>query len=132
MEFAHRKPRHVLTINREGSFYVFYRQRTENQCGKEGQTTYKYFCSISASSLALTPEGYVMENLWTDQYFQDLYVNKGSPVPSCEQIAMDAVDHFRNLFKTHSDLKKVAVNRIYVRIHGTDVSFIECEWKKKV
>lgn len=123
----------TLRINREGEFSVDTSQRSPQQCGKVGQQLYKYFCTIEATNKSLTPEGYVMENLWTDQYFQDTYGSTAGdmiPVPSCEQMAMEAVQYFRNLFKKHPDLQKVDVQRIYVRIHGSPVSFIEAEWKK--
>lgn len=120
----------TLRINREGEFSVEDNQQTPNQCGKVRQQTYKYFCTIEATDRSLTKEGYVMENLWTDEYFQERYVGNGIPVPSCEKMATYAVEHFRHLFKIHPDLKKVDLQRIYVRIHGSPVSFIEAEWVK--
>lgn len=118
-----------LRINREGSFALATGARGDNQCGKEGQLQYKYFCTIEATNKSLTKEGYVMENLWTDEYFQQTY--NGMPsAPSCEQMAQDAIKHFLNLFETHPELQQVDLRRIYIRIHGTPISFIEGEWNK--
>lgn len=120
----------ILRINREGSFALATGARGDNQCGTQGQLQYKYFCTIEASNKSLTKEGYVMENLWTDQYFQRTYNGKSS-APSCERMAQDAIEYFVGLFETHEELKMVDLRRVYIRIHGTPVSFIEGEWKKK-
>lgn len=117
-----------LTINREGSFEVWYDNTCENQCGKQGQTEYKYSVSISAMNTRLTKEGYVMENAWCEEYFKGYEGMDGRRVSSCEGMAQDAIKHFIELFKTNPELEGVKVVRIYVRIHGSPVSFIECEW----
>ena len=70
-----------------------------------------------------------MENMWVDDYFRDRYVLGDAKCASCEDMAQHAVNHFADLFANHADLDGINVQRIYVRIHGSDVSFIEAEWK---
>lgn len=120
----------LLRINREGSFTVSESAQTPQQCGKVGQKEYRYFCSIEATNEHLTPEGYVMENAWVDEYFQATYNQETKAVPSCEQMAQDAITHILHLFARQPDLKKVQLTRILIRIHGSPVSFIEGEWKR--
>lgn len=119
----------MLRINREGSFETG--SDTDNQCGKIGQRQYKYFITIEASNKALTPEGYVMENAWCDNYFRDRYERQHMPCGSCEEMAQAAVKYFVSLFRDHPDLQPVDLRRVYVRIHGSTWSFIEAEWSKK-
>lgn len=122
----------LLRINREGSFAVSESAQTESQCGRVAQTQYRYFCSIEATNKKLTPEGFVMENLWADQYFQDTYNLETKEVPSCEEMAQRAIDHFLGLFQTVPELEGIDLTRILVRIHGSEVSFIEGEWRKEL
>ena len=119
----------ALRINREGKFIVDPDAETDGQCGFTGARMYRYFVSIEADNSKLTPEGFVMENQWVDDYFQYTYMRKGVKAPSCEEMAQAAIHHFRNVFATHKDLEGVNLRRILVRIHGSDVSFIEGEWK---
>lgn len=123
------KPEILLRINREGEFNTQEHQDTDSQCGKVGARSYKYFVSIEASNRKLTKEGFVMENLWVDEYFKKRYQEGDGKCPSCEDMAQEAISHFRNLFDTKEELKGVDLRRIFVRIHGSPVSFIEGEWK---
>lgn len=117
-----------LRINREGEFKVRLGM-FEGQCGRQGQTDYKFFVSIQATNRHLTKEGFVMENMWVADYFEDTYSkDEELIVPSCEEMAQRAVDHFREVFATNPELKGVELERILVRIYGTKVSFIEAEW----
>lgn len=124
----------LLRINREGSFIVTSEQEHPQQCGKIGQQNYRYFVTIEATNSKLTKEGYVMENLWVDQYFQSEYGSATGivqSVDSCESMAQKAIKHFHAKFYSKgAPCKGINVIRILVRIYGTDVSFIEAEWKK--
>lgn len=120
----------ILRINREGEFIAIHEsQSTENQCGKPGAKKYRYFVTIEATNRRLTAQGFVMENLWVADYFRERYETRQEPCRSCEDMAQEAVRHFGDLFTTVEELKGVDLRRIYVRIHGSDVSFIEAEWK---
>lgn len=122
----------TLRINREGHFSVTTHAETYNQCGKVGMQKYKYFVTIEASNKFLTKEGYVMENAWCDDYFRMMYTdNADATCESCETMAQDAIKFFLAKFAAHNDLKKVDLKRIYVRIHGSEYSFIEAEWYGK-
>lgn len=121
----------LLRINRAGSFIASPEGVTNTQCGKVGAKRYEYFVTIEAGNEHLTDEGYVMENLWVEEYFHRRYVRDGEPCLSCESMAQDAVWHFINLFKTCQDLEHIDLRRILVRIHGSPASFIEAEWTKK-
>lgn len=123
-------PPMTLRINREGSFTAHADSEHPNQCGRVGLRHYKYFVTIEASNGSLTHEGYVMENQWVDDYFQNRYTIPGAKCGACETMAQDAVAHFRDLFTVNSDLQRVDVRRIYVRLHGSEYSFIEAEWKR--
>lgn len=119
----------LLSINREGEFIAQDDSATDNQCGATGARRYRYFVTIQANNDHLTKEGYVMENLWVAEYFKKRYEVDGDKCASCEDMAQTAVIYFLNLFKLKDELKGVEPVRIYVRIHGSDVSFIEAEWK---
>jgi hypothetical protein len=121
----------LLRINREGSFSVSESAQTAHQCGKIAQSQYRYFCSIEATNERLTPEGFVMENMWVDEYFQATYNLETKEVPSCEKMAQDAIAHILHLFARQPDLREVDLRRILIRIHGSPVSFIEGEWRKE-
>lgn len=118
----------ILRINREGTFPCG--ERTTFQCGTEGkEDDYRYAIAIEATNKKLTPEGFVMENAWCEEYFKQTYGEKPER-PSCEEIAQRAIRYFREKFEKEPDLQGVELRRIYVRIHGSPVSFIEAEWKK--
>lgn len=119
----------LLRINREGEFITTPAQNTQDQCGRQGAVRFRYFVSIEASNKKLTADGYVMENMWVADYFRIQYEEKRVPVGSCERVAQKAVAFFLNLFATHPTQKGVKPTRILVRIHGSDVSFIEAEWR---
>lgn len=124
----------LLRINRAGSFKAKPDRSHPSQCGKVGkEDEYGYFVTIEASNLVLTEaEGYVMENAWVDGYFQDTYTNGEQKFDSCEAISQRAVDHFLRLFTDTWELRNIDVRRIMVRIHGTEFSFIEAEWKANI
>lgn len=87
--------------------------------------------SITAKNNALTREGYVMENQWVDDYFQGEYTQAPNPdAVSCEEMSQRAVEFFIARFYGDDELSNVDVTRIYVRIHGSPISFIEAEWNK--
>lgn len=121
----------LLRINRNGEFIAQVGSDTPSQCGKPGARNYKYFVSIEASNKHLTPEGFVMENAWVDEYFQNTYAIIGRKCESCENMAEAAIVYFLNMFDRYAQLKNVDLRRILVRIHGSDFSFIEAEWTKK-
>lgn len=127
-----KRPAMLVSINREGRFTIPYSaRRSYGQCGAEGATQYKYFVTIQASNTGLTSDGYVMENQYVDDYFQEEYTRNENPdAVSCEDMAQRAVEHFIARFYGDPELMLVEVQRIYVRIHGSDISFIEAEWKK--
>lgn len=124
----------LLRINREGEFVATRDQKTESQCGKVGAQHYRYFVTIEATNKKLTKEGFVMENMWVDEYFQDRYVNQQVECSSCEDMAQHAINHFLGLFgricgvEGNEELREVDLQRIMVRIHGSPVSYIEAEW----
>lgn len=116
----------TLRVNREGKMKVNRRDSTTpSQCGKIGQTTYRYFVAIEGTSDGLDENGYLVDNAVIAEYFKETYEKKGSPCPSCEVMAQDAIEYFRKVGKS-----SVKITRVYVRIHGSDISFIEGEWKK--
>lgn len=114
-----------LTINKEGQYTTF--SESDTQCGKTGEHSYRYFVSITATNKNLTEEGFVMDNKLIDDYFQQKYTKNKKICLSCEIMAMEAIESFKNLL---AQLTKADVKRIYVRIYGTQTSFIEAEWKK--
>lgn len=120
-----------LSINREGEFIAQDDSATDNQCGMTGARRYRYFVTIEANNDNLTREGYVMENLWVAEYFKNRYEVEGNKCASCESMAQAAVQYFLWLFQAKDELKGVKPTRVYVRIHGSDVSFIEAEWTGK-
>lgn len=125
----------TLRINREGEFFATPAQETESQCGKVGAAHYRYFVTIEATNKKLTKEGFVMENLWVEEYFQNRYIRDQQACASCEDMAQEAVMYFLHLFgrvegkDADPALEGVDLRRVYVRIHGSPVSFIEAEWK---
>lgn len=121
-----------LSINRSGEFITHQDSDHPQQCGKVGARHYKYFVSITASNKKLSKDGFVMDNLWVDEYFQLCYgENKlRMKCDSCENMAQRAVDYFHHVFENHEEVRGVEVLRIYVRINGSDISFIEAEWQK--
>lgn len=114
-----------LRVNREGAFTVHPDNDASSRCGKLGTREYKYFVSIEATNRRLSPEGYVLENGIVEKYFLNTYHEKTMACPSCEQMAQDAIEYFREKFQMKGSPE---LTRIYVRIHGTPVSFIEGEW----
>lgn len=118
----------MLRINREGSFEVTIDQRSQDQCGRVGVLRYKYFVTIEATNRTLTEQGFVMDNALCDLYFQERYGKKMEECPSCEQMVQDAITHFKGIFE--KDTPEVELMRIMVRIHGSEVSYIEGEWKR--
>lgn len=127
-----KRPKMLVRINREGRFTIPYSARkAEGQCGATGATQYKYFVTVEASNQGLTDEGYVMENQYVDDYFQEEYTHNPNPdAVSCEDMSQRAIEHFLARFEADDELKNVALTRILVRIHGSEISFIEAEWKK--
>lgn len=117
-----------LRINREGEFIAHAGSETDSQCGKKGTRRYRFFVSIEASNAKLTNEGFLMENLWVADYFRERYEEKTGECTSCEDMAQTAVEHFLDLFQSKEELAGIVPTRILVRIHGSDVSFIEAEW----
>lgn len=122
----------ILKINRHGTFKIAPEQDTMSQCGREAIREYGYHVTIEATDKKLTPEGFVMDNFLIFDYFRRVYVENKSPCLSCEKMALDCLDYFQGLFKIDPKLKEIDVRRIYVKIQGTDVSFIEAEWCKPI
>lgn len=120
-----------MRINRHGEFTTKVTPGLEVQCGHVGATTYKYHVTIEATDSYMTQEGYVADNFEIFKYFQKFYANKDSTSDSCEMIAKKAVLYFLNLFLTKKELVPVDLRRIYVRIDGAEVSFIEADWSRE-
>lgn len=122
-----------LSINRAGEFITHGNADHPNQCGKTGARHYRYFVTITASNKTLTYDGFVMDNKWVDDYFQDCYGEEGTKklqCDSCENMAQRAVEYFHCIFENELSLRGVKVERIYVRIHGSEISYIEGEWNR--
>lgn len=120
-----------LRINREGDFKTRLGM-FDGQCGRQGTTDYRFFVSIEATNKKLNPEGFVMENQWVADYFEDTYTkDEELIVPSCEEIAQRAIDHFLGVFANHPHQQGIELTRVLVRIHGSKFSFIEAEWKSE-
>lgn len=67
-----------------------------------------------------------MENTLVDKYFQEKYNDKKMKCDSCEAMAQRAIDDLRRLVRAQNP--KIELTRIYVRLHGSEASFIEAEW----
>lgn len=118
----------MLRINREGSFEVTLDQRSQDQCGRVGILRYRYFVTIEATNRILTEQGFVMDNALCDAYFQETYNKKKKECPSCEQMVQEAISHFKGIFE--KETPEIELMKIMVRIHGSDVSYIEGEWQR--
>jgi len=115
-----------LSINREGTFSILAEQCCDTQCGFNNQTSYKYFVSIQGTGENVKqPEMFLLDNMVIRDYFQTRFIEERNTVKSCETVALDAVEHFRDMFvSTYGNDPK----RILVRIHGAMESFIEATW----
>lgn len=125
----------TLRVNREGSFVAHADAEHPTQCGATSTREYRYLVTIEASNKALTSEGFVIEIVSVDHYFQDCYGEDGSQklkCDSCENMAQRAIEHFVKEFETNDELKSVELQRIFIRIHGSPFSFVEAEWKAKI
>jgi AcrR family transcriptional regulator len=121
-----------LRINRSGRFSVTPATTDEqHQCGYTRASVFSYFVSIEALNHTLTEEGFVMDNNWVDEFFQEAYSRSDRVAPPCETIAQEAIYYFLNLFESHMALLTVQPTHILVRIHGSEVSYIEAEWPVK-
>lgn len=129
-----KRPVMTLSINREGMFTIPYSaRRKEGQCGSEGATIYNYQVKITASNKSLTDAGYVMEIQYIDDYFQAEYTQNPNPeAVSCEDMAQRAVEFLVAKFYADEELAEVDLRKIYVRVSGSPISFIEAEWQRGV
>lgn len=124
-----------LRVNREGEFLARSNSKSRNQCGTVGQRSYRYFVTIEATNKRLDRQGFVLDNALVHAYFTDCYcaTDSRSRVLSCEEMAQRAVGHFVELLLSEPDPKRrIDLRRVYVRIHGSAVSFIEAEWLAEV
>jgi hypothetical protein len=121
----------LIKINRKGKFEITKTQYTPTQCGAEGVNEYLYHVIIESSDKELDQYGFVYDNMVIKKYFDDTYGRDKTPALSCEEMCVAAVQHFYKQFRgpqaTHSfiDLK-----RIFVEIHGANVSYISAEWQE--
>lgn len=111
----------VLTVNRCGEFNII-SSSPGNQCGSENTTSYKYEVAISAHADNLDSDGFVIDSLEIDDYFQKYYDERKIRAESCEKIATKAVEFF-------SKFKNVSFIR--VKIKGRDVSHIDAVWNRQ-
>lgn len=111
----------VLTVNRCGEFNII-SSSPRNQCGSENTTSYEYEVAISAHADCLDKDGFVIDSLEIDAYFQKHYDERKIRAESCEKMATKAVEFFNKL-------KNVSLVR--VKIRGTDVSYIEAVWNRQ-
>lgn len=120
-----------LKVNREGQYTVKNVENFQSQCGHVGQREYKYFVTVEANNKKLNNDGFIIDNDYIDKYFKTKYHKKEMPWESCEVMVCKALDYFVTAFKREPELKKIDLQRVYVRVHGSSFSFIEGEWFKK-
>lgn len=87
----------IIKMTRRGSFHVTTLPRVQNtnQCGKVGQGRFNYTVIIESLPY-LDDHGFVLNNFAVHNYFVDRWKDV-KIVPSCERIALDALEHFVKL-----------------------------------
>ncbi len=115
-----------LTMLRSGEFTVKNPRDIVTQCGIEGRFHFVYDVYITNDG-TLDPLGYIIENNLVHKYFTDTYESDSpTDIPSCEIIALNAVEGIKNLLEP-----KLNVNKIIVVIHGTPATHFEAEWERE-
>lgn len=113
----------ILRINKTGSFIVEGSQFFESQCGFVGNKLYKFDVTVEAIDERLTPEGFVMDRILVNEYFDERYCVKKDTCHSCEIMAREAVEHFKAILNQTN----ISWTKVVVRLMGDENGFVEAE-----
>jgi len=114
----------ILRMRREGEFVANWSD-VHTGCGtpKLGPNVYRYVCEIESTRESLDENGFILDNMEVDAYFQSVYSAR-VPAKSCERIAINAVEHIRRMLR---DPLRVAVT-----IYGSPQAGLTAEWQAQV
>lgn len=122
-----------LCLKRKGNFLADW-QSTKGMCGTPRFDTdtyvqYNYECIIEADHSELDSNGFLIDQLEVNKYFEVKYKTR-KKAQSCERIAIEAVKEIADLLYANGHRK---VNRIAVTVAptGVELASMTCEWEKK-
>lgn len=117
-----------LELWRQGTFRVDNPVDLLNRCGITGQgLTYRYEIRMSCRADVLDERGFALDNRILNLYWINKYQNDDpKPLPSCERMAQEAIQDFRQL----CELCGVEILGLEVRIYGGSHSAVTVRWPK--
>lgn len=117
-----------FSMKRSGSFRANWID-THNVCGVNPTTrpVYNYNCELETTD-KLDENGFIMDNLLVDKYFQANYASWLPVLPlSCELIAKRAVENLVRMLEDH-DQNPI---RVAVTVGGSTEAMLTCEWQQE-
>lgn len=114
-------------MHRFGEFEVKNPRNVESKCGLEGRFKYTYDVYITNDGTVLPPNGFIIDNNDIHKYFADTYESEEpKDVPSCELMALIGLESVKALLPL-----ELRINKVIVRIHGTQATYFEAEWERE-
>lgn len=101
----------TLMIERDGKFSVRYTERNDNQCGNLKADILLYNVKICVADTALDENGFIIDNMVIYNYFRDTF-HEVAVFQSCERIALQAMNYFRDMLKEHLVSIEVTVSGV--------------------
>lgn len=101
----------VLQIERDGKFSVRYTERNDNQCGNLKADILLYNVKICVQESALDENGFIIDNMVIYNYFRDTF-HEVAVFQSCERIALQAMQYFRDMLGEHLISIEVTVSGV--------------------
>lgn len=117
-----------FSMKRSGSFRANWID-TQNVCGVNPTTrpNYNYHCELETTD-KLDDNGFIMDNLLVDKYFQSKYASYWPVMPlSCELIAKRAVENLVRMLEDHGQTPI----RVAVTVGGSTEAMLTCEWQQE-
>lgn len=101
----------TLQIERDGKFSVRYTERNDNQCGNLKADILLYNVKICVADTALDENGFIIDNMVIYNYFRETF-HEVAVFQSCERIALQAMQYFKDLIGSHLVSIEVTVSGV--------------------
>jgi hypothetical protein len=117
-----------LEITRGGKFFAKHMINTSKKCGAMSNRSYEYFVRICATDHKLTPEGFIINNEYIQEFFNRRFGKLARPyhAKSCEHLAIQAARELAYLVK----LGGVVCQMVEVTIRGSNGARIMYRWEE--
>lgn len=112
----------LLMMEKAGKFKPAFTPNPASKCDLPEHDIYRFHCKVLATDEVLTPEGFILDNVKINEFFDTAY--NGLPQMSCERMAAHGARGIGTLLHGMG----ISVRTVTVKIGGSNGAWLTAQW----